>query len=93
MEASPASSGIENAAPKQTIENHKVGDANVRLGYVETKPQNPRKFIGQRIEKEGLDKTRGVIFVGAWNWGPDVPIMRGYNPGNGRWYWPKCLSG
>ncbi len=61
---------VENIAPKQTIENYRVGDASVRLGFVETKPQNPRK---------DQDPSRAAIFVGAWNWGPDVPIMRGIN--------------
>lgn len=65
MEGIEVPTGVENGTAKQLVETYRVGDANVRIGWVETSPKNP----------EGLNSNKAVIFFGAWNWDPDLPIM------------------
>lgn len=77
MEGHEVSTGVEDTSSKLQVENYRVGEANVLVGWIETYPKKPREFLRKKIEAEGLNPNKGVIFIGAWNWDPDVPIMRG----------------
>lgn len=56
-------------AVRKGVENYKVDDANVSLNWLETSP----------ILKAGevLDPTKAVIFLLAWTFEPELPVIAG----------------